>query len=73
MANITQVEVKVDDRGIDRSLRKFKRQCEACGVVREYRKRQDYKKPSVKKKEKRVSSLKRRKKASFKATRAVRY
>ena len=44
------VIVPIDERlGMDKTLRKFKRLCESCGIVREYRKRQDYKKPSVQK------------------------
>ncbi|GAB4012115.1 MAG: hypothetical protein Fur0010_07660 [Bdellovibrio sp.] len=59
----TAATVIVDDRnGVDRSLRKFKRICEAYGVVREYRKRQEYKKPSVRAKEKLQAADKRRKK-----------
>jgi len=63
------IEVKVDERGVDRSLKKFKRLCEAYGVVREYRKRQEYKKPSVRLKEKMAAAEKRRKKAEMKLTR----
>ena len=61
------IYVRVDERvGIDRSLRKFKRMCETFGVVKEYRKRQDYKKPSVKLKEKFEAAAKRRVKARYK-------
>ncbi|MCY4644993.1 MAG: 30S ribosomal protein S21 [Bacteriovoracales bacterium] len=52
--------------GIDRSLRKFKRLCESYGVIREYKKRREYKKPSVKRLEKSLAAEKRRKKADFK-------
>lgn len=63
------IRVKVDDRGVERSLKKFKRLCESFGVVREYRKRQEYKKPSVRNKEKLAAADKRRKKSNFKFTR----
>lgn len=57
------IYIKIDEKfGVERSLKKFKRLCESFGVVREYRKRQDYKKPSVRLKEKRASAEKRRKK-----------
>ena len=57
------IEIAINERfGIDRSLRRFKRLCESYGVVREYRKRQEYKKPSVKKLEKSLAAEKRRKK-----------
>ena len=60
--------VKIDERfGIEKSLRKFKRLCESYGVVKEYKKRQDYKKPSVKNKEKLEAAQKRRVKTSFKS------
>ncbi|MBT3583545.1 MAG: 30S ribosomal protein S21 [Halobacteriovoraceae bacterium] len=57
------IKVMVDDRGVDRSLKKFKRLCESFGVIREYRKRQEYKKPSVRLKEKLAAADKRRKKS----------
>ena len=38
------ITVMIDERsGVERSLKKFKRMCESFGVVREYRKRQEYK------------------------------
>ena len=53
----------IDEKlGIERSLKKFKRMCEAFGVVREYRKRQEYKRPSIRLKEKRMAAEKRREK-----------
>lgn len=67
------IEVQVDERfGVDRSLKKFKRMCEAYGVIREYRKRQEYKKPSVKLKEKTAAAEKRRKKTMIKLNRGTR-
>jgi small subunit ribosomal protein S21 len=53
--------LKIDERlGLDRSLRKFKRLCDSYGIVKEYRDRQEYKKPSVKNKEKLEAAQKRR-------------
>lgn len=64
---MSAIEVKVDEKmGVDRSLRKFKRLCEAYGIIREYRKRQEYKKPSIRHKEKQQAAEKRRKKAKVK-------
>jgi small subunit ribosomal protein S21 len=54
------VYLKVDDRGIERSLRKFKRLCESFGIVKEYRSRKEYKKPSIRKKEKTEAAQKKR-------------
>ena len=47
---------------VERSLRRFKRMCDSFGVVKEYRKRKEYKKPSVKTKEKLEAADKRRQK-----------
>lgn len=59
------IVVKVDERvGLEKSLRKFKRMCESFGVIREYRKRQEYKKPSVRMKEKNEAAAKRRHKTA---------
>ena len=65
------ITVMIDER--ERSLKKFKRMCESFGVVREYRKRQEYKKPSVKHKEKTEAADKRRKKTAMKSTRVSKY
>ena len=68
--NETPIQVKVDEKfGLERSLKKFKRLCESFGVIREYRKRQEYKKPSVRLKEKTAAAEKRRKKSQMKYTR----
>ena len=68
------ITVQIDERsGVERSLKKFKRMCESFGVVREYRKRQEYKKPSVKNKEKIEAADKRRKKTAMKSTRVSKY
>ena len=61
------IKVVIDDKsGVERSLKKFKRLCESFGVIREYRKRQEYKKPSVRNKEKTAAADKRRKKSNVK-------
>jgi len=68
------ISVTIDERsGVERSLKKFKRMCESFGVVREYRKRQEYKKPSIKLKEKVQAAEKRRKKTAMKFTRVAKY
>ena len=60
------IYVQVDDRGVERTLRKFKRMCDTYGIVKNYRARQEYKKPSVQAKEKREAAEKRRRKTHFK-------
>ena len=73
MSKQCPVKVIVDPaRGAEGSLKKFKRLCESYGIVKEYRKRQAYKKPSIKKKEKTESSEKRRKKTDVKSRRGSR-
>ncbi|MBL7666139.1 MAG: 30S ribosomal protein S21 [Bacteriovoracaceae bacterium] len=65
-----QITVIIDERfGVDKSLRKFKRMCDSYGIVKEYRKRSEYKKPSVRMKEKIEASVKRREKTVFKSSR----
>ena len=41
-----------DGETIDSLLRRFKKQCDTAGIIQELRKREYYRKPSVKKKEK---------------------
>lgn len=61
MATIPVVKIELDGRmPAEKALRKFKRKVEAFGVLREYRKRQEYEKPSVRKKEKEKQAEKRR-------------
>ena len=68
MSQLTTIRVDIDDRiGVDKSLKRFKRLCESFGVVREYRKRQEYKKPCIRMKEKLAAAEKRRKKTFAKA------
>lgn len=63
MSQKTSIEVVIDEKfGVERSLKKFKRMCESFGIVREYRKRQEHRKPSVKMKEKTEAAAKRRRK-----------
>lgn len=61
------IYVRVDDQqSVDRILKKFKRLCESYGIVREYKKRQAYAKPSINNKEKKKAAEKRRKKTALK-------
>lgn len=66
------IHLKVDERGAERTIRKFKRLCDSYGVVKEYRKREAYLKPSVRNKEKREASEKRRRKQVFRGARTSR-
>lgn len=48
----------------EKAIKKFKRLCDNYGIIKEYRKREAYAKPSVKAKEKREAAEKRRRKAN---------
>ncbi|MDY3052355.1 MAG: 30S ribosomal protein S21 [Ndongobacter sp.] len=46
-------EIRVgENESIDSALKRFKRQCARSGILAEYRKREHYEKPSIKKKKK---------------------
>ncbi len=55
-----------DGFAVERALKKFKRLCDAYGIVKEYRAREFYQKPSVKRVEKMEAAEKRRKKTNSK-------
>lgn len=61
-----------DGFGVDKALKKFKRLCDAYGIVKEYRAREAYQKPSVKDREKRENAEKRRRKTMSKMGRMTR-
>ncbi len=44
----------------EKGIKKFKRLCEAAGILKEYKKRKEYKKPSIRKKEKLEAAQKRK-------------
>lgn len=57
------IQIDIDDRfPAEKAIKKFKRLCDAYGIVKEYRARTEYKKPSVKMKEKLENADKRRRK-----------
>lgn len=57
-----------DGFAVERALKKFKRLCDAYGIVKEYRAREFYQKPSIKRVEKMEAAEKRRKKTNAKAS-----
>jgi small subunit ribosomal protein S21 len=66
------IKVVIDEQyGVEKALKKFKRLCESYGVVREYKRRQAYTKPSVSSKEKKEIAEKRRRKAELKQNRSA--
>ena len=55
------LEVKVDDRGVERAIRKLRRLMASEGVLREIKRRRHYEKPSIKGKRKLREAERRRK------------
>jgi len=55
------LEVKVDDRGVERAIRKLRRLLASEGVLREIKRRRHYEKPSVASKRKLREAERRRK------------
>jgi small subunit ribosomal protein S21 len=54
------LEIRVDDRNIEKALRLLKRKIQHDGLFRELKNRRFYEKPSLKKKRKRREAQKRR-------------
>jgi small subunit ribosomal protein S21 len=56
------LEIRIDDRNIEKALRLLKRKMQHDGLFRELKNRRFYEKPSLKKKRKRREAQKRRQK-----------
>ena len=56
---MSEVRVK-ENETLESALKRFKRQCARSGVLAEVRKREDYEKPSVKRKKKMEAARKRK-------------
>jgi small subunit ribosomal protein S21 len=54
------LEIRVDDRNIEKALRVLKRKMQTDGLFRELKNRRFYEKPSLKKKRKRREAQKRK-------------
>lgn len=68
--NSENIKVVISDGfPADKAIKKFKRMCDTYGIIKQYRQREAYQKPSVKAKEKREAAEKRRKKATSKNVR----
>lgn len=74
MSSDSAVKITIDGtrHSVEGSLKKFKRMCEAAGILKEYRKRKEYRKPSVRKKEKADAAAKRKAKEQSKSDRSSR-
>jgi small subunit ribosomal protein S21 len=55
------LEIKVDERGVERAIRKLRRLMAGEGVLREIKRRRHYEKPSVRSKRKSLEADRRRK------------
>ena len=55
------LEVRVDDRGVERAIRKLRRLMASEGILREIKRRRHYEKPSIKAKRKEREADRRRK------------
>lgn len=63
-------KIKIGDGfPVEKALRKFKRMCDSYGIVKNYRAREAYAKPSERAKEKREAAEKRRRKTLGKNSR----
>ena len=56
---MSEVRVK-ENESLDSALRRFKRSCAKSGVLAEFRKREHYEKPSVRRKKKSEAARKRK-------------
>jgi small subunit ribosomal protein S21 len=60
------IEVKVDERGVERALRRLRRVMAAEGVLREIKRRRHYEKPSVRRNRKLREAVRRRRRKAAK-------
>jgi len=58
---MTEIRVR-ENESIDNALKRFKRQCARSGVLSEYRNREHYEKPSIKRKKKSEAAKRKKKK-----------
>jgi small subunit ribosomal protein S21 len=71
---MSTIQINIDERfPAEKAIKKFKRLCDAYGIVKEYRARSEYKKPSVKMKEKLENADKRRRKTDGRSRRSTKY
>ncbi len=71
---MSTIQIHIDERfPAEKALKKFKRLCDSYGIVKEYRARSEYRKPSVKQKEKLENAEKRRHKTDVRGRRTTKY
>jgi small subunit ribosomal protein S21 len=57
------LEIRIDDKNIEKAIRLLKRKMQNDGLFRELKNRRFYEKPSLKKKRKRIEAQKRKQKS----------
>lgn len=71
---MSTIHIFIDERfPAEKAIKKFKRLCDAYGIVKEYRARSEYKKPSIKMKEKLENADKRRRKTTGRTRHSTKY
>ena len=70
--DMAKVTVRKDEN-VEKAIRRFKRKVEKEGIMKDLRNKRCYKKPSVRKKEKKKLAEKRRRKLAKRRNRADRY
>lgn len=65
------LEVSVDERGLERAIRRLKRKIDTEGVTRELKRRRHYEKPSVRKRRKAREAERRRRRRDRRMARKV--
>lgn len=72
--SMSTISITIDERfPAEKAIKKFKRLCDAYGIVKEYRARSEYKKPSIKKAEKLENADKRRRKNDVRGRTRTKY
>lgn len=67
------LEVAVDERGLERAIRRLKRKIATEGVTRELKRRRHYEKPSVRKRRKAREAERRRRRRERRAARKAQH
>lgn len=71
---MSTIQIHIDERfPAEKAIKKFKRLCDAYGIVKEYRARSEFKKPSVRMKEKLENAEKRRHKTIGRTRTSTKY
>lgn len=67
---MSQVTIE-EGEPIDRALKRFKKECQKSGILSEFRRREYYEKPSVKRKRKEEAALRKMRRRMMKLNRRI--